>query len=162
PYGADNALVTAAEVVRRLAAGRSPVRVDEVWRRFVDGMGFPEDLAAALTDPARVDEALERLPLTVASRAHALTRMTVTPTVCPGGSKTNVVPDRVELDIDVRTLPEQSRETLERHLDEVLGELRPAVELRVFHEAPATVSPMDTPLWDAIVRASARLMPEAV
>ena len=161
PHGADNALVKAAQVVSRLAQSRGTVRIDDFWRRFVEGMAFPEDLAAALVDPDRVDEAIERLPAGMASRAHASTRMTVSPTVCHGGSKTNVIPDRVELQIDVRTLPQQSRATLERHLDEVLGELRPSVELRVTHEAAASISPVDTPLWEAIVSASRRLMPEA-
>ncbi len=162
PHGADNALVTAAEVIRRLALARSPVRLDDVWRRFVDGMAFPDEVAAALVDPQRIDEAIERLPGAVGARVHALTRMTVAPTVCHGGTKTNVIPDHVEIDIDVRTLPEQSRATLERHLDEVLGELRSRVDLQVTHEAPATISRIDTPLWEAIVRASARLAPEAV
>ena len=161
PHGADNALIKAAEVVRRLAQARGPVVIGDFWRRFVAGMGFPEDLQGALVDPDRIDEALERLPAGMASRAHASTRMTVAPTVCHGGSKTNVIPDRVELQIDVRTLPTQSSDTLRQHLAEVLGELNEFVELRVTHEAAASISPVDTPLWDAIVRASHRLMPEA-
>src|SRR3989442_13628678 len=37
PYGTDNAVVKAAEVVHRLAVYRPPARIHEVWRRFVEG-----------------------------------------------------------------------------------------------------------------------------
>jgi hypothetical protein len=35
PYGTDNALVTAAEVVRRLAVTQGPSRIDATWRSWV-------------------------------------------------------------------------------------------------------------------------------
>ncbi|MFM7225056.1 MAG: M20/M25/M40 family metallo-hydrolase, partial [Actinomycetota bacterium] len=40
PFRTDNALVTAAEIVRRIADYRPPTLVHETWRRFVEGMEF--------------------------------------------------------------------------------------------------------------------------
>ena len=53
PYGADNALVKAAEVVSRLADYRPAPYVDELWRGFVDSLGLDPALKAALVDPGR-------------------------------------------------------------------------------------------------------------
>src|SRR3954449_6071151 len=44
PFRTDNALVTAAEVVRRIAAYRPPPQLAGTWTAFVEGMHFPDDL----------------------------------------------------------------------------------------------------------------------
>ena len=43
PFRTDNALVTAAEVVRRLAEFRPPTVMHDVWRRFVESVGYPPE-----------------------------------------------------------------------------------------------------------------------
>ena len=58
PYGSDNALVTAAEVVRRLVAIRPQPQLGDLWQALVGSLDIPAELAAALTDPQRVDEAI--------------------------------------------------------------------------------------------------------
>jgi len=165
PLGTDNALVKAAEVVRRLAAWRPAAHIEgtwgEVWRRWLEGMGYPEEVRARLTDPARVWEASERLPLNEARMAHACTHMTVAPTVAHGGVKTNVIPDKVDLDVDIRILPGQTVESTHAEMRELLGELAADIEISVLDGGGATVSPTDTPLWEALTRAAARLRPEA-
>ena len=47
----DNALVKAAEVVRRLADYRPATRIHDAWRRFVVGLGLPEELSRAAARP---------------------------------------------------------------------------------------------------------------
>ena len=44
PYRTDNALVTAAEVVRRLAEFQAPPELSGTWQRLVQGLGLPEVL----------------------------------------------------------------------------------------------------------------------
>jgi acetylornithine deacetylase/succinyl-diaminopimelate desuccinylase-like protein len=161
PLRTDNALVKAAEVVTRLSSYRPAAHISEVWRRWVEGMAFEPDIAAALTDPSRVWEALDRLPLTYARLAHANTHMTVAPTVAHGGTKTNVIPDRVTLELDVRLLPGQTSEDMRRVVSDALGELVADVEISILQENKATVSPVDTPLWDALERAARTLRPQA-
>ena len=47
PFRTDNALVTAAEVVRRLDEYQPETQIHDVWRRFISSMGYPPEI----TDP---------------------------------------------------------------------------------------------------------------
>lgn len=153
PFGADNALVKAAEVVRRVAAYRPRARIDKVWRAQVEAAALPDALKAALLDPERIFEALEQLPPKAARHLHACCHTTFSPNVAHGGVKTNVIPDLVELDIDIRTVPGTSAEDVNAHLREALGEaLFAEVEVISMIDHPATASPLDTPMWEALTR----------
>ncbi len=66
--------------------------------------------------------------------------------------KTNVIPDTVEIEVDVRTLPGETADDVQAHLDAALGDLAPAVEVEVLMNDPASVSPIGTPLWDDVAR----------
>ena len=161
PLRTDNALVSAARLVGRLAEFQGPVLIGDAWRRYVAGMGLDEDLRAALTDPARVDEAVERMPsVDLARVAHACTHTTMAPTVMRGGTKTNVIPDRVDLDVDIRALPGQTADDVRSLLLDAIGpDLGAKVEIIELVDDPATLSPVDTPLWDALTAVSSRLSP---
>ena len=114
PFRTDNALVTAAEVVRRIAEYRPQTQIHESWRQFVEGMHFEPEITAALLDPDDFAGALAELPLGIARHWHACTHTTFAPTVAHGGTKTNVIPDQVELEVDIRTLPGQTRRRRDR------------------------------------------------
>src|SRR5262249_56351981 len=106
PLRTDNALVTAAEVVRRVAAYHPRARILDEWRRFIEGMELGPDLTEALTDPDRVyDTAATMEPLALARTAHACTHTTFSPNVVRGGGKINVIPDRVQVDAHAPPLP---------------------------------------------------------
>jgi len=154
PYRTDNALVTAAEVVRRLAEYRPAASIHDTWRRFVESVGFP----AELTDASQLDALCEELPIAMARQAHACTHTTFAPTIIHGGTKTNVIPDAVELQIDIRSLPGQSGSDLQMMLAEALGDLYPHVEITPFDENESTISPADTPLWHSLERVSGRFV----
>lgn len=162
PFGSDNAIVTAAEVVRRLAAYRGRPVVDHIWAAFVDGMAFPPDITAALHDPARIWDGISALKAYMAQRAHAASHMTIAPTVIHGGTKTNVIPESVEIDLDIRSLPGQSLADVEEALGECLGDLGLTVEVAVNRHAAGSVSPTETPLWTSLERAVQVLRPDAV
>jgi len=147
PYGADNALVTAAEVVRRLSQHRTVARLDDLWQAQLDALDLPADLAAALADPARIDDVLATLPTEVARRAHACTHTTISPNVVSGGQKTNTIPDVVDLDVDIRTMPGETVETARAMVVELLGELADRVEISVLQRAEASRSSTDSVLW---------------
>ena len=51
-----------------------------------------------------------------------MTRMTISPNVIEGGSKTNVVPDYCSADVDVRILPGQDEEYVLSELQRYLGD----------------------------------------
>ena len=162
PLRTDNALVTAAAVVGRLAAFKPVAKVHDAWRRFVDGMAFPADLAAMLVDPAAIDGLCESFPdIGLARQAHALTHMTIAPTVVHGGTKLNVIPDQVEVDLDVRTLPGQTAADVRSLLTEAIGDLGDKVEILWAHNDPASESPIGTPLWDELDAMVKRFHPGA-
>jgi acetylornithine deacetylase/succinyl-diaminopimelate desuccinylase-like protein len=150
PFGSDNALVTAAEIVRRLTAHRPSPHIGETWRAQVDAMSLPAELKAALVDPGRVFDTIAEFPTPIARSCHALTHTTISPNVLHGGVKTNVIPDVVELDVDIRTVPGTTGDDVDQMLHEILGDLAHRVEIGHLQDADATQSPRDTPLWDAL------------
>jgi len=152
-YRTDNALVTAAEVVRRIAEYRPDARIGDTWRRYVEGLGLPVEMA----DPDRLDELIAELPLGLSRIAHSCTHTTMAPTVAHGGTKTNIIPDRVDLQVDVRTMPGQSGAAARELLIDAIGDdLMHKVEI-TSNDDPATSSPIDTPLWDSLTRVTGRL-----
>jgi len=150
PFGSDNALVTAAEVVARLAAYRPAPQLDDLWRARVEAMGLPEDVRAALVDSARIDEAIASLEPGLARIAHACSHTTVSPNVVHGGQKTNTIPDVVDIEVDIRTLPGETPADVEAHLATALGDLRSRVGVTTMQESVATRSAVGNPLWDAL------------
>ena len=162
PMRTDNALVKAAEVVRRIAEFRPPTEIHQVWRRYVEAMDFDPLLAEALVDPERVWQTCPDLPeIFLARQAHACTHATFAPTIMHGGTKVNVIPDEVVLEIDVRTLPEQTATDIEALLDDAIGpDLRPSVSVVGTATDLSTASPLDTPLWDSLARAVTRIAPD--
>lgn len=152
PFGADNALVKAAEIVRRLTAHRTAAYIGDAWRAQVASMGLPGELAAALVDPARVFDTVATLPVPVARMCHAQTHTTISPNVVHGGVKTNVIPDVVDLEVDIRTVPGTTREDVDAMLADVLGDLAPHVDVTVLQHGDPTQSPTDTALWDTLAR----------
>jgi acetylornithine deacetylase/succinyl-diaminopimelate desuccinylase-like protein len=144
--------VTAAAAVQRLAEYRPETRIHDTWRRFLEGLAYPQEIVGPLLDPDRLVDALADFPVAMARQFHACTHMTIAPTVAHGGTKTNVIPDRVDLQLDIRTLPGQSLPDVEAVLDEALGDLADRVELIDSHDDPSTESPVETALWDTLAR----------
>ncbi len=162
PLRTDNALVKAAEVVRRIAEFQPETQLHEVWRRFVDASDLPPEMASMLLDPAQVRAFFESVPdVGLARMVHACTHTTFAPTMVHGGVKTNVIPDTVELEVDIRTLPGQRGPDVRAMLAEALGDLATSVEIQAQSDDEASASPVDTPLWDSIQRVTKALVPGA-
>jgi acetylornithine deacetylase/succinyl-diaminopimelate desuccinylase-like protein len=162
PFGSDNALVKAAEVIRRLAGYRPPARVSDTWRQMVELLDVPAEARAGLVDPGRVDETCASLrdPRTAAF-AHACTHLTISPNVVRGGDKTNVIPDAAEIDVDVRTLAGQHEADVANCLAEALGDLWPEVTWSPYRESEATECALATPLSESITRVGRAYRPGA-
>src|SRR5262250_2744870 len=152
PYGADNALVKAAHVVSRLADYRPAPYIDELWQGFVSTLGVDPAMKEALRDPARVDDAIAKLPRNVARFAWSATHTTFAPTICHAGVKTNVIPDVVDIEVDIRTIPGDNEEEVRRHIDKALGDLSEEVVIEKLFSKQASASPTGTPLWDVLAK----------
>jgi acetylornithine deacetylase/succinyl-diaminopimelate desuccinylase-like protein len=168
PFRKDNALIKAAGVVQRLADYRPAPRFTELWRTRVETLGLPDDWAAALLDESVIDGFLDELPsVPAAAHLHACTHTTFSPNLVDGGHmKTNIIPDQVVVEVDIRTLPGDGAEQVDAHLRAALGDLADHVEVEMIMNDPASTSRVDTPLWDSLARAvsipfpTARLTPQ--
>jgi acetylornithine deacetylase/succinyl-diaminopimelate desuccinylase-like protein len=162
PHPTDNALVKAAEVVRRLDQYRPLPRIDELWRGFVTAFGLPEEMAAPLLREEGFNELVEVLPPGMAKVAYASTHTTIAPTMLSAGSKINIIPEVVDLQLDIRVLPGDGAAEVRAMIEDALGDLAPHVEVFIGREELATSSPSGTPLWDAMERAARHFYPDAV
>ncbi len=161
PYGTDNALIKAAEVVRRLSEYQPNPQLDELWGARVGAMGLDDELTSKLLDPGRLAEALAELPPEIARNAHACSHTTFSPNVIHGGVKTNVIPDRVTIEVDIRTLPGEESDDVDAHLRAALGDLADSVQADIIQQDPSTASPIDNRLWDTLVASIGKAYPKA-
>ncbi len=153
PFGADNAIITAAEIVRRISAYRPHAGLDEVWRATIEAYEFEPDLTRQLLDPTEVYAALQGLPdQGTAMMLHACSHTTFSPNVVHGGVKSNVIPDTVELDVDIRALPGVSGDEVDAALREAVGDLADRVQISRLIDDQSTASTFDNPMWDVLGR----------
>lgn len=164
PFRADNALVRAAAVVQKLAEYRPQPKFHELWRQQVMSFGFDDEMTSMLLDPAQITNYLEEFPLEgVASHFYSCTHATFSPNVVtvPHEQKTNTIPDVIDIEVDIRTLPGETTEDVEAHLQAALGDLADQVEYEVIINHDSTMSPTTTPLWDSMANAVGRQFPTA-
>ncbi len=160
PYGADNALVTAAEVIRRITAYEPAPLLGAHWRAWVANLDLPAEQKDGLLDEGRIRDTLAQLDPRLARYAHACTHTTFSPNVMRGGTKMNVIPDAVHLDIDIRTLPGVGEDEVDAMLVEALGDLTSRVTIVPGDVARApSASPEDTPMFDLLRRRAAAVHP---
>jgi acetylornithine deacetylase/succinyl-diaminopimelate desuccinylase-like protein len=162
PFRTDNALVTAAIIIQRIADYRPAARVLDAWKNYVAALGLDPDLTAALVDPDRVWKTARDMDnVTLAREAHACTHTTFSPNVAHGGSKVNVIPDKVEIQVDIRALPGITSEEVEAMLTEAMGDLadRVTIDTPPNRRRGGSLSPLDTPIMHAMARVAGKLMP---
>ena len=159
PYRTDNALVTAAEVVRRIDAFEPATKIHEIWTRFISSMGYPDEITQPLLSVDALDTVLGELPIGMGRQFHACTHNTYAPTMMQAGTKINVIPDHVSLEIDIRTLPGDAIDDVMAELRLALGDLAERVEFHPGEYDPSSASPIDTPLWDTLSRVTQRWYP---
>ncbi len=165
----DNAIVLAAEVVRRLAEP-GPIRPTPVLARFLEvaSSALPPDAARLVRavgqpDPRASELALEALcdPM-YARAARALLRDTVSPDIIHAGTKYNVIPGEAEITVDCRLLPETDESAMRREIERRLGDLGERCEVELLIHGPAAEAPIDTPLYDLLEATIREHDPEGV
>ncbi|WP_342318790.1 M20/M25/M40 family metallo-hydrolase [Corynebacterium mayonis] len=146
PYGRDLAVARIAEVARRVAAIDPPVRSDELWEGYVKAFRFDPDTEKQLLG----GEGYENLG-GLARYSHAMSHLTIAPTVLRAGAAINVFPSTAYLELDIRPLPGHTQDEIDEMLREALGELAGEVEIQHLITEDATVSPTFGPLYDALL-----------
>ena len=171
PFKTDNALVRAAAVVQRLADYRPPAKFHELWRQQGDILDVEQETKETMLDANRSEDWLDAHPVEgLARHFYSCTPTTFSPNVAESNRrmKTNVIPDQLDINVDIRTLPGESTAEVQAHLDEALGDLAGQVDVEIIMNDPASISQMDNPMWDTIQKAvnqpfpSARLSPQLI
>jgi acetylornithine deacetylase/succinyl-diaminopimelate desuccinylase-like protein len=125
PYKSDNAVVKAAIAAERLNKYTPPVNLDYI-KIMVNGLGLSRITRLMLSHrfflPIVLKTAHRQNPV-MARLLHALSRMTISPNIFHGGTKTNIIAGEAYLDVDIRTLPNQDDEFIEKHLRKAMGKL---------------------------------------
>ena len=144
PAIADNALVKASHMIQKLGEFTPEPRLEpEVSALFESVAGAPP------TDPADVLEAARAVDALAAELVEPLLGITFSPTMITASQKRNVIPALCEVTVDCRLLPGQPQTEAEEVVREVLGE--GDYELEWVEGYGGTRSPMEGPLWEAIV-----------
>ncbi|WP_296146674.1 M20/M25/M40 family metallo-hydrolase [uncultured Corynebacterium sp.] len=156
PYGREITVGLIGEVARRLAAIEPDVVSDDLWQGYVRSFRFDPDTEAALI----AGENYEAFgPL--ARYSHAMSHLTVSPTVLRAGGAINVLPSTAYVELDIRPLPGQGQEDVDKLLRDALGDLAERVHIEHLITEEATVSPASGPLYDAIVDTYREFFPTA-
>ncbi len=123
PTLADNAIVKMTRAVSRLNNYRAEVIVVPEVEKLLKTLAKLCKIEIGELTPDQVDALLEQLPLEKAfvEALRSMTRMTVSPNQICGGTKTNIVPDYCEADIDIRILPGQDCDYVEKELRLVIS-----------------------------------------
>jgi acetylornithine deacetylase/succinyl-diaminopimelate desuccinylase-like protein len=152
PFGAESAAVNAGSVLQRLALVEPAVELGPLWDAFVAARVADPLLAERMRDPVRLDTALGELG-GIAGYAHAISRITISPTKLRAGQAHNVIPGEATIDLDIRTLPGTTDESVDELLLDMLGDDAEGVEIQHLRGWPASESPIDNPLFAAVSRA---------
>jgi acetylornithine deacetylase/succinyl-diaminopimelate desuccinylase-like protein len=153
PRVADNALVTAARLVERLAEFRPEPRLLPETERFFGA------LFGDVPSPAEVAARVDRLEPTLAGMVEPMLGLTISPTMISASEKRNVIPSVCEVTCDCRLLPGQTQPEAERTIRAWLGD--GDYELTWIEGVGGSRSSPHTPLWEAVSRWIAREEPRA-
>lgn len=163
---ADTAFKQLGIALERLSAWESPTIYVPVVRAMLQGIG--EGLGgesqrlieeALASDPPSWDP-IAQLPLSDDEKTyfHALTRNTAVPTMIHGGSRINVIPSEIVVDIDGRTLPGADPHAFRDQVQAAVGD---AATVQLVIPATGAAADVESPFFDAIVATMADLEPAA-
>ena len=165
----DNAVVLAAEVIRRLAVS-GPTRITPVMARFLEqaAAALPGEAATILRGlasgaPDRAEALAVACDPGYARVLRALVRDTMSPTVVQAGVKYNVIPGHAEVVVDCRVLPGTGEPEIRAMIVDRLGPALSAVcEIELIVFGSPVESPAEGPLFDLLVETIRDHDPEGI
>ena len=107
----SNAIVHLANAVAKVAAWRTPVRLNDTTRAYFERLAklSPPDAAARyqkLLRPGNSDDVQEYLAINE-PRLNSTLRTSISPNIIKGGYRSNVIPSEAEATLDIRALPDE-------------------------------------------------------
>jgi acetylornithine deacetylase/succinyl-diaminopimelate desuccinylase-like protein len=149
----DNAITKLAEAVAKIGRQKWPVRLTDTTEQLVTELARLLGVDAERLSPEEVVLATG----TAAGFIHGSLRTTTNPTALQAGYKHNVIPDRAEALIDIRTLPGEEDDVLAQ-VRELVGD---EIEVQVVVRDVGLENPFSGELVDAMVGALNRHDPGA-
>jgi acetylornithine deacetylase/succinyl-diaminopimelate desuccinylase-like protein len=154
PWRADNPMFTVATILKRIHDYRPAVDTSHpLFQHYQSLLDLPE---------AVTDDNIDRLSDLVSSRnpaegaaMKAMSRLTLVPTMIKGGIKSNSIAERVTIVCDIRSMPRQDGDAVQRELTSLLGDL-PGVSWELIQTAVSNASPADHPFAARVRQATAK------
>ena len=153
PYRSDNGIVKLSKLVMLLEDALGKPVMHPMFRTMARGLSGSLFEQVLLTNPFTLRKGLSRIwkrSKGIAKFLQTAAYTTVSPNVLRGGEKINVIPDRASCDLDVRLLPGQTIEDVAGVIKAKALKLGISVDIRELEYFPSNVSPLETPLMDAV------------
>jgi succinyl-diaminopimelate desuccinylase len=170
--GVDGAVICEPEENQLCVAQKGAMRVEVTVRGRMAHGAMPSSGVNPVTRAARfivAVEALEKEEISRHGEDPLLGYPSITPTVLlspeSGEPQINVIPSSAYVALDIRTVPDQSREKILARLEGCLADLEAEdpdfeADLEVIEERPPTETSMDDPLVRAVAAAYTQLTGE--
>ncbi|MCK4844146.1 MAG: M20/M25/M40 family metallo-hydrolase [Candidatus Heimdallarchaeota archaeon] len=170
PYASNNAILKASKAVTLLSKycdNKIPVNT-QYLSDLVKGMDM-NFLARFMITNKRILpftlKILKKREPEMAKLLHALSRMTISPNIVKGGTKTNIIATDAQLVLDIRTLPGQDEHYVISHIKKAIGSLAEEVEIVGVEEEEfmliGSVSPANSDFVIMMEKAIQKEMPNA-
>ncbi len=153
PGIADNALVKAAPIVELLGGFRDKPKLGPEVEAFLLAVCGHAPTAEGAVAAARVVHPM------AGDIIEPLLGTTLSPTMISASQKRNVIPNRCEITVDCRILPEDTQADVEAEVAAMLEGAE--YDFEWIEAQGGTRSPVDSPLWNVIEEFVAELEPEA-
>jgi acetylornithine deacetylase/succinyl-diaminopimelate desuccinylase-like protein len=154
----SNAIVHLANAVAKVAAWRTPVRLNDTTRAYFERLAklSPPDAAARyqkLLRPGNSDDVQEYLAINE-PRLNSTLRTSISPNIIKGGYRSNVIPSEAEATLDIRALPDEDMAWFFDEMKKVIDD--PAIEIvRGANNRPGSPpSRLDTEAFRALEEAN--------
>jgi acetylornithine deacetylase/succinyl-diaminopimelate desuccinylase-like protein len=152
PYKTENAAIKLAQGVVKIKNYPHRIIFTDEYKQMVKKLPTGKIMKSLLLNPLTLKKALEivyRISPGLARHLHAISRMTVSPNMVQAGTKINIIPDRGEIDLDIRILPGQTVEDVIGEIKSALGKYSDDFNVEVVDFFPSNISLVETPLFDA-------------
>ncbi len=163
---ADNPLLHLSRALVKLAEADEPVKLSPTTRRYMRELAkFPEyewlaPLVPRLENPTTAMAAANQIRMRDPELDAAL-RTTLAATMLKAGQKINVIPNTAEAQLDVRRIPNETRDEVLARFQKIVDDRAVDVTLAPGTQLPTTdPSPQATSLYRRLERAIAQVYPQ--
>jgi acetylornithine deacetylase/succinyl-diaminopimelate desuccinylase-like protein len=165
---ADNPVLHLSRALVKLSEAEQPVKLTFTTRRYlreiskVAEYSWLAPLIKSLDNPATQQAAANQIRAKD-PELDAMLRTTVVTTMLNAGTKNSVIPNNAVAQVDVRRLPNETKEDVIARFRQIVNDPAVDIALAPGPQIPAAdPSPMSTPLFQAMGRAIGRTYPRDV